>query len=104
MTQQRDYYEVLGVPRDASPEDLNKAFRQQALKFHPDRNKEPDASEKFKEVNAAYQVLSDPERRAAYDRFGHAGVSGSAGAGGFGDFPATGRHRGGAMGVDRTPR
>lgn len=85
MTQQRDYYEVLGVSRNASPEDLKKAFRQQALKYHPDRNKETDASEKFKEVNAAYQVLSDPERRAAYDRFGHAGVSNGGGRG-FDDF------------------
>ena len=85
MTQQRDYYEVLGVPKSASPEDLKKAFRQQALKYHPDRNKDADASEKFKEVNAAYQVLSDPERRAAYDRYGHAGVSGNGGRG-FDDF------------------
>lgn len=85
MTEQRDYYEVLGVPKSASPEDLKKAFRQQALKYHPDRNKDADASEKFKEVNAAYQVLSDPERRAAYDRYGHAGVSGSGGRG-FDDF------------------
>ncbi len=86
MTQQRDYYEVLGVSRDASPEELNKAFRQQALKFHPDRNKDADASERFKEVNAAYQVLSDPERRSAYDRFGHAGVSGNSAGRGFSDF------------------
>lgn len=86
MTQQRDYYEVLGVSRTASPEELKKAFRQQALNFHPDRNKEPDASDRFKEVNAAYQVLSDPERRTAYDRFGHAGVSGDAGGRGFNDF------------------
>jgi molecular chaperone DnaJ len=86
MTQQRDYYEVLGVPRTASPEDLKKAFRQQALKFHPDRNKEADASDRFKEVNAAYQVLSDPERRSAYDRFGHAGVSNGAGGRGFDDL------------------
>ncbi len=86
MTQQRDYYEVLGVPRNASPEDLKKAFRQQALKFHPDRNKDPEASEQFKEVNAAYQILSDPERRRAYDRFGHAGVSNGAAGRGFDDF------------------
>ncbi len=86
MTQQRDYYEVLGVPRTASPEDLKKAFRQQALKYHPDRNKDPDASDQFKEVNAAYQVLSDPERRTAYDRFGHAGVTNGNGGRGFDDF------------------
>ena len=86
MTQQRDYYEVLGVPQNASPEDLKKAFRQQALKYHPDRNKEPDASERFKEINAAYQVLSDPQRRTAYDRFGHAGVSNGGGGRGFDDL------------------
>lgn len=86
MTQQRDYYEVLGVPKNASTEDLKKAFRQQALKYHPDRNKESDASERFKEINAAYQVLSDPERRNAYDRFGHAGVSGGGSGRGFDDM------------------
>lgn len=86
MTQQRDYYEVLGVPRGASPEELKKAFRQQALKYHPDRNKEPDASDRFKEVSTAYQVLSDPQRRTAYDRFGHAGVSNGAGGRGFDDL------------------
>ena len=62
-TSKRDYYEVLGVPRDATQEDLKKAFRKQALKFHPDRNKESDAAERFKEVNEAYQVLSDPQRK-----------------------------------------
>jgi molecular chaperone DnaJ len=85
MPDKRDYYEVLDISRDASPEDVKKAFRQQALKFHPDRNKETDAADKFKEVNEAYQVLSDPERRSAYDRFGHAGVNGSGGRG-FEDF------------------
>lgn len=85
MPTQRDYYEILDVPKDASAEDLKKAFRQQALKFHPDRNKEEDASDKFKEVNEAYQVLSDPERRAKYDKFGHAGVNGAGGRG-FDDF------------------
>ncbi|MDA0676571.1 MAG: molecular chaperone DnaJ [Chloroflexi bacterium] len=86
MTQQRDLYEVLGVPRNASPEDLKKAFRQQALKYHPDRNKESDASDRFKEINAAYQVLSDPERRASYDKFGHAGIGNGGGGRGFEDF------------------
>jgi molecular chaperone DnaJ len=74
----RDYYEVLGVPRDASEEDLRKAFRRLAMEYHPDRNRRPDASDRFKEVNEAYQVLSDAQKRARYDRFGHAGVSGSA--------------------------
>ena len=90
-TSKRDYYEVLGVPRDATQEDLKKAFRKQALKFHPDRNKESDAGERFKEVNEAYQVLSDPQRKAQYDQFGHAGVNGQQGRGcdgfeGFGGF------------------
>lgn len=86
----RDYYEILGVPRSVSPEDLKKAFRNLARQHHPDVNKSPDAEEKFKEVNEAYQVLSDPDKRAAYDRFGHAGVNmgGGPGAGfsGFGNF------------------
>ncbi len=90
-TSKRDHYEVLGVERGATPEDLKKAFRKQALKYHPDRNKEADASDRFKEVNEAYQVLSDPERKAQYDQFGHEGVNGQAGRGfdgfeGFGGF------------------
>ena len=74
MTSKRDYYDVLEVSRGASEEDIRKAFRRKALEFHPDRNKNDDAAEKFKEVNEAYQVLTDPERRQRYDRFGHAGV------------------------------
>ncbi len=90
-TSKRDYYDVLGVARDATPEDFKKAFRKQALKFHPDRNKEADASDRFKEVNEAYQVLSDPQRKAQYDQFGHAGFNGQSGRGfegfeGFGGF------------------
>jgi len=72
----RDYYEVLGVSRSASPEEIKRAYRQAALKYHPDRNKEPGAEEKFKEAAEAYEVLSDPEKRARYDRYGHAGLSG----------------------------
>ena len=90
MTTKSDYYEVLGVPRNASSEDIKKAFRQQALKYHPDRNDEPDASEKFKEAAEAYQILSDAEQRAAYDRFGHAGVKNGAGAQGFSGFEGFG--------------
>ncbi|MEB3293523.1 MAG: molecular chaperone DnaJ [Synechococcales bacterium] len=83
----RDYYEVLGISRDADKEELKQAFRRLARKYHPDVNKEPGAEEKFKEINRAYEVLSEPEMRARYDRFGEAGVSSAAGAaGGYQDF------------------
>jgi molecular chaperone DnaJ len=75
-TAQRDYYEVLGVPRDADEKKIKDAFRELALKYHPDRNKEPGAEEKFKEIAEAYAVLSDPKKRAAYDSGGFAGVAG----------------------------
>jgi molecular chaperone DnaJ len=79
----RDYYEVLGVSRNASEADLKKAFRRLAMKYHPDRNTgDADTEAKFKEAKLAYDVLSDPKKRSAYDQFGHAGVD--AGAGGFG--------------------
>jgi len=81
----RDYYEVLGVAKNASDEDIKKAYRKQAMKHHPDRN--PDdtgAEEKFKVAKQAYEVLSDPDKRAAYDQFGHAGVDQQAGMGGGG--------------------
>jgi molecular chaperone DnaJ len=77
---QRDYYEVLGVPKDASQEDLKQAFRRLARQYHPDVNKAADAEERFKEINEAFAVLSDEEKRAAYDRYGHAGVKGVGGA------------------------
>ena len=79
-----DYYEILGVSRDASKEDLKRAYRRLARKYHPDMNKERGAEERFKEINRAYEVLSEPEMRARYDRFGEAGVS--SGAGGSPDF------------------
>lgn len=91
-----DYYEVLGVSRRDSEEEIRKAFRRKAMEFHPDRNKDPGAEDKFKEVNEAYQVLSDAKKRAQYDRFGHAGVNAGGGFdrpfdgfdvfGGFGDI------------------
>ena len=81
----RDYYEILGVSRDTEKEDLKSAYRRLARKYHPDVNKEPGAEERFKEINRAYEVLSEPETRARYDRFGEQGVSG-AGAQGFQDF------------------
>ena len=113
-TQQRDFYEILGLDRNASPEDIKKAFRRLAMQYHPDRNKEPGAEDRFKEISRAYEVLSDPEKRAAYDRFGHAAVGGAGQAGfegfnfgGFGDIfdaffggTATRARRGPARGAD----
>ncbi len=90
MAEKRDYYEVLGIPRDASEDDIKKAYRKLAKKYHPDINKSPDAAEKFKEINEAHEVLSDPEKRAAYDRFGFAGMDGSQAGQGFGGFSAGG--------------
>ena len=79
----RDYYEVLGVGRSASSEEIKKAYRKQALKYHPDKNPgDKESEEKFKEAAEAYEVLRDPEKRGRYDQFGHAGVGGSAGQGG----------------------
>jgi len=73
----KDYYEILGVPRNASQEEIKKAFRRLARKYHPDINKSPEAQEKFKEINEAYQVLSDPEKRKLYDMYGHAAFEGT---------------------------
>lgn len=83
----RDYYEVLGIQKSASAEEIKKAFRAKARQLHPDVNKEPDAEAQFKEVSEAYEVLIDVDKRSAYDRFGHAAVSGSGGAG-FDPFAA----------------
>ncbi|MDP4918289.1 MAG: molecular chaperone DnaJ [Haliea sp.] len=81
----RDYYEVLGVENAADEKDIKKAYRRVAMKYHPDRNPDdPDADDKFKEATEAYDVLMNAEKRAAYDRFGHAGVDPSMGGGGFG--------------------
>src|SRR6185295_15414593 len=87
----RDYYEVLGLNRDASEDDIKKAYRKLAMKHHPDRNPDnPKAEERFKEAKEAYEILSDARKRGAYDQFGHAGVDPSAAAGaggaGFGNF------------------
>jgi molecular chaperone DnaJ len=105
----RDYYEVLGVSRTAGDDELKKAYRKLALKFHPDKTPGKEAEERFKECNEAYQILSDPQRRAQYDRFGHAAFEQNGGMGGFdfaggfddilgdlfGDFFGTSRGRGG---------
>jgi molecular chaperone DnaJ len=76
MPTTRDYYEILGVPRSADPDAVRNAYRSLAQRYHPDVNKEPGAEERFKEINEAYGVLSDEQRRSAYDRFGHAGLNG----------------------------
>jgi molecular chaperone DnaJ len=110
MSQKRDYYEVLGVAKDASADDIRKAYRQAALKNHPDRNPgDKDAEARFKEATEAYQVLSDDDKKARYDRFGHAGLEGVPDLGGsdifshfqdifsefFGGFGGGQRRRGG---------
>jgi molecular chaperone DnaJ len=108
VAMKRDYYEVLGVARTAGDEEMKKAYRKLALRYHPDKNPGKEAEERFKECNEAYQILSDPQRRAQYDRFGHAafengGMGGFDFSGGFddilgdlfGDFFGTGRGRGG---------
>ena len=83
----RDYYEVLGVIKSASPEEIKKAYRKLALKYHPDRNKGDKAAEaKFKEASEAYHVLSDKGRKTNYDQFGHAAFDGAGGRGGFSNF------------------
>jgi len=87
MAERRDYYEVLGLQKGASEDEIKKAFRKMAMKYHPDRNPDnKEAEEKFKEVNEAYAVLSDPDKKSKYDRFGHAGVDPNAGFGGGGGF------------------
>ena len=89
MANKRDYYEVLGVSQNATPEEIKKAYRKIAIKYHPDKN--PDdhtAEDKFKEAAEAYEVLSNPEKKARYDRFGHQGMGGGFGGGGRdGVFP-----------------
>ena len=83
----RDYYEVLGIIKSASADEIKKAYRKLALKYHPDRNKGDKAAEaKFKEASEAYHVLSDKERRINYDQFGHAAFEGVGGRGGFSNF------------------
>ena len=116
-TTKPDYYDVLGIPRSASQEDVKKAFRKLAMQHHPDRNPSDDAHETFKEINEAYEVLGDAERRSMYDRFGHAGTESPFGRGfegfnfgGFGDIfdaffgGATAGRRGPRKGADLRQR
>ncbi len=82
MPTQRDYYEILGVPKSATATEIKKAYRKMALEFHPDKNKAADAEEKFKEINQAYEILSDEQKRKSYDQFGHAAFDPASGMGG----------------------
>src|SRR5215204_496678 len=86
MAEKRDYYEVLGVSRTASADEIKRAYRTLARKYHPDINAEDHAEERFKEINEAHEVLSDSDRRATYDRFGHAATNGMGGGDPFGGF------------------
>lgn len=87
MADKRDYYEVLGLSRDATPDEVKRAYRTLARRYHPDVSQDPDAEARIKEINEAYGVLSDTERRQTYDQFGHAGLNGGGGEPGFGGFP-----------------
>ena len=88
----KNYYDILGLDKNASPEDIKSAYRKLAKQYHPDINKEPGATERFKEINEAYECLSDPNKKSNYDQFGSAngpqgfGGFGGEGFGGFGDF------------------
>mgnify|MGYP002508890421 CR=1 FL=1 len=93
MAEKRDYYEVLGVARGASDDEIKKAYRRMAKQYHPDLHPgDKECEDKFKECSEAYEVLSDPDKKAKYDQFGHAAFDPSAGYGGGGFFAVTGYH------------
>jgi molecular chaperone DnaJ len=75
MATKRDYYEILGISKGATQDEIKRAFRRLAMQYHPDRNKAADAEQKFKEINEAYEVLSDEQRRKTYDQYGHEGLN-----------------------------
>jgi DnaJ-class molecular chaperone len=89
MATQRNFYDILGVSKNASTDEIKKAYRKQALQWHPDRNKSSEASEKFKEINEAYEVLGNPQKKQTYDQFGHAAFSQGGPGGPFGGFSQT---------------
>src|SRR3990167_10049729 len=93
MATNRDYYEVLGVSKSASADELKKAYRTHARKYHPDVNKASDAEARFKEINEAYQVLSDPQKKSAYDQYGHSAFAPGGGFGGAGAGPGAGGYQ-----------
>jgi len=86
----KDYYEILGVARDDNSSEIKKAYRRLALKWHPDRNKSAEAEKRFKEINEAYEILSNPKKRQAYDQFGHAAFSGGMPGAGQGTYTSYG--------------
>ena len=94
MTTKSDFYDLLGVKKDASAAEIKKAYRQLALKYHPDRNKAKGATEKFKEISEAYEVLSNPQKKKTYDQFGHAAFDPSQGFGGFGGAQSRAQRQG----------
>jgi DnaJ-class molecular chaperone len=102
MPTERDYYDILGIDKKASGAEIKKAYRKKALEFHPDRNKAPDAEAKFKEVNEAYEVLSNPQKKTAYDQYGHAAFQQGGGFAGQNPFSGFGGNQSGPFSYSYT--